>query len=328
MIDIKELLTGVRSFLLRKSNREFFLFLFFFALSGLFWLFMTLDETYEREIAVPITITNIPGNVVLTSAEKDTVRVTVRDKGIILATYMFGDVLKPVTVNFNAYNHGNGSGSITAAELQRMILLQLASGSRITSVKPERLEYTYNYGAKKRVRVRWSGRVIPEQLYFISQVRYWPDSVTVYASDRLFDSITSVSTEPLNYANFRDTLIVDCRLARIKGVKMVPDQVKVGFFTDLLTEESIENIPIEGINVPEGKSLRTFPARVKVNFVTGVNVFRSLKASDFRVVADYKKLQSNPSEKCHIYLASSPPGISKVRLETEEVDYLIEELDR
>lgn len=316
----------IKNFLFSKTNREFLVFLFFLALSCIFWLFTTLNETYEREFNIPVTIVNVPKNVVLTSDETDTVRMTIRDKGITLATYIFGDKLKNVKVNFPTYAHNNGTGSISAAELQKLTYQQLANGSRITAVKPDRLEFFFNYGAKKRVAVRWSGRVIPEELYFISRIQYWPDSVDVYASTEKLDSINIIYTEQLNYVNFRDTLMVDAHLARQKGVKTVPEKIKVGFFTDVLTDVSIEGVPIQGINLPPGKAIRTFPARVTVHFVSGINIYRSLKPEDFTVVADYQELKSNPSEKCRIYLKKSPPGISRVHMNIDEVDYLIEEM--
>ena len=315
----------VRDFLFSKTNKEFLTFLFFLALSGIFWLFMTLNETYEKEFCVPITIANVPKNVVLTSDETDTVRMTIRDKGITLITYMYGDGLKKLKANFSNYARHNGVGVISLPELQKLAAQQLASGSKITATKPEKLEFFFNYGAKKRVPVRWSGRVIPEQLYFISRVQYWPDSVDIYASSDKLDSINIIYTEQLNYANFRDTLMVNAHLSKPRSVKTVPDVVKVAFYTDVLTDESLEGIPVQGINLPPGKVLRTFPAKVKVNFVTGVSVYRNLKPEDFMVVADYRELVASPSEKCRIYLKKTPPGISRARLENDEVDYLIEE---
>ena len=308
-----------------RANREFLVFLFFLALSGIFWLLLTLNETYEKEYAVPVAITNIPKNAVLTSEETDTVKVTIRDKGYTLMTYLYGDIINKLNMNFHNYSHNNGTGIVTSQDIQKQLYLQLASGSRITSVKPEKLEFFYNYGAKKKVPVRWSGRVIPEELYFISRVTFSPDSVLIYASDQKLDSINMVYTEQLNYANFRDTLRVACELSKIKGVKMVPDKVNVSFFTDVLTEEYIEGIPVKGINMPEGKVLRTFPAKVKVSFVTGVNVYRNLKREDFTVVADYRDIEKNPTEKCRLYLKDVPSGISRAHLATNYVDYLIEE---
>jgi hypothetical protein len=314
-----------RNFVFNRTSKEFLIFVFFVALSSVFWLSLTLNETYEKEFAIPIRVVGMPKNVVLTSEETDTVHMTIRDKGITLATYIYGEILNDVKVNFKTYAHSNGTGIIPAADLQKIVYQHLASGSKIISTKPDKLEFFYNYGAKKRVPVRWTGRVIPEDLYFISRVRYLPDSIDIYASSARLDSITVAYTEHLNYVNFRDTLMVTANLEKIKGVKMVPDQIKLEFLTDVLTEEKIEGIPVEGINMPPGKNLRTFPMKVTVSFVTGVSVYRSLKPKDFTVVADYNEIAAHPSEKCHIYIKKAPQGISRVHLNIDEVDYLIEE---
>lgn len=315
----------VRNFLLSNTNREFLIFLFFLALSGVFWLLMTLNETFEKEVVVPVHITDIPSDIMLTCEETDTVRVVIHDRGIILLTYLYGDVLKHVNANFSSYDQGKGYGLIPGNELTKLIKQHLSGSSRIVSIKPDKLNFYYNTGAFKRVPVRWKGRVIPEQLYFLSNVSYDHDSITIYASEEKLDSIRMAYTEPLNNVGFRDTLQVDCRLQKIEGVKMVPDHVKVTFHTDVLTEESVEGIPVKTINVPEGKVLRTFPAKVAVRFVTGVNVYRSLTPSDFTVIADYNELRDHPSDKCTLYLKDVPSGINRATLVTKKVDYLIEE---
>ena len=321
---IKKLWQIVSDFVFSNTNRDFLVFLFFLGLSGIFWLSLTLNDTYEREFAIPVSVVDIPKNAVLTSDEVDTIKMTIRDKGIVLVAYQYGDYLKRLRIPFKNYTRNNGSGSVPASELQKLVYQNLVSSSKITVCKPDKLEFFYNYGTNKKVPVRWSGRVIPEELYFISRVDYSPDSVTVYASDEKLDSINMVYTETLNYANFRDTLTITCNLAKMKGVKVVPDRVKINFYTDVLTEENIEGIPIQGINLPEGKVLRTFPAKVSVSFVTGVSVFRNLRPQDFTVVADYNEIKRHPSEKCRIALKNVPQGISRARLDVTLVDYLIE----
>ncbi|MCH5301288.1 MAG: YbbR-like domain-containing protein [Prevotella sp.] len=323
---LRTALRAIRNFLFSKANREFLIFLFFLTLSGVFWLLMTLNETYEKELAIPLRIVNVPKDIVLTSNETDTLKVTVRDRGIVLFAYLYGDAAPAISVNFKTYDRGNGTGTMQVSELTRLLNSRLNSSTKIMAIKPDRYTYYYNTGASKRIPVRWSGRVIPEHLYFLSEVIYSPDSVTVYASEEKLDSIHIAYTEQLNYVGFRDTLNVDCRLRRSEGVKLVPDRVKIAFVTDVLTEESIDNVPIEGINMPPGKVLRTFPAKVKVQFVTGVNVYRTLSPNDFTVVADYNELKSLSSDKCNIYLRKVPEGISRATLSIQQVDYLIEEL--
>ena len=321
---IKKLWQIVSDFVFSNTNKDFLVFLFFLGLSGIFWLSLTLNETYEREFSIPVSVVDIPKNAVLTSDEVDTIKMTIRDKGIVLVAYQYGDYLNRLRIPFKNYTRNNGSGSVPASELQKLVYQNLVSSSKITACKPDKLEFFYNYGTHKKVPVRWSGRVIPEELYFISRVDYSPDSVTVYASDEKLDSINIIYTETLNYANFRDTLSITCQLAKLKGVKVVPDKVKINFFTDVLTEENIEGVPIQGINLPEGKVLRTFPAKVTVSFVTGVSVFRNLRPEDFTIVADYNEIKRHPSEKCRITLKNVPPGISRARLDVTLVDYLIE----
>ena len=301
------------------------MFLFFVMLSSVFWLLTTLNDTVERELNIPVRIVNIPKNVVLTSSENDTLKVTIRDKGWVLLNYLMSDIIRPVSINYTTYAHNNGQGTVSQTDLQRAIYQQLSASSRITSITPSRFEYFYNYGVSKRVPVMWQGNVAPEKLYFISEVHYQPDSVSIFASSERLDSIQYAYTELLNHTDFHDSLHVSCKLQPIRGVKFVPDRVDITFHTDVLTEARIPDIPIRGINMPQGKVLRTFPGKVAVRFVTGVKQFRNLRPQDFTVVVDYNEIVRHPSDKCNLHLRQTPEGISRAKLEVKQVDYLIEE---
>ena len=49
-------LEKVRNLLLRILNKQFLIFLFFLILSSVFWLIMTLNETYEKEMTIPLRL--------------------------------------------------------------------------------------------------------------------------------------------------------------------------------------------------------------------------------------------------------------------------------
>ena len=84
-------------------------------------------------------------------------------------------------------------------------------------------------------------------------------------------------------------------------------------------------VPITAINKPVGTVIRTFPQRVNVTFTVGASLYRQVKASDFRVVVDFKDISAHPSDKCNLYVTQRPRGVSNVRLEMNQVDYLIEQ---
>lgn len=315
----------VRNFLFSSANREFLTFFFFLVLSTIFWLMTALNETYEREIGVPAYLVNIPKNEVVTSDMEDTVRVTVRDKGFALLAYTYGEGIRPINVNFqSAITRQSGYGVVSSQELMKMINQRFSGSSKIVQVKPDRLDFHYNYGLSRQVSVKMSGHVVPGKSFYLARTRFWPEKVTVYGSKQALDSLRFVKTVPINITNFNDTVLRTVALETIKGVKIVPNTVRIGLYPDILTEENIE-VPITAINMPEGKVLRTFPQRVTVNFIVGASMFRSISPEQFAVVVDYNEIIDHPSDKCSIHLRETPQGVRNARLKMTQVDYLIEE---
>ena len=107
---VRQMWQTFRDFVFSNTNRDFLVFLFFLSLSFIFWLSLTLNDTYEREFSIPVSVVDIPKNAVLTSDEVDTVKMTIRDKGIILVAYQYGDYLNRLRIPFKNYTRNNGTG--------------------------------------------------------------------------------------------------------------------------------------------------------------------------------------------------------------------------
>lgn len=314
-----------RGFLFKLLNKEFLFFLFFLALSGIFWLMMTLNETYEQEIPIGLRLTGIPKNVVMTTEMSDTAYITVRDKGFMLLSYITSSKLHPLTYNFSSYaDRQTNKGQISVADIQKSVRQQLFASTVITAIKAERLEFYFNYGLNKEVEVKLVGNVVPASNFYLSHVQFSPEKVVVYATKDKLDSIHSVTTEYQNIVNFDDTVVRKVRLKPIVGAKIVPSTISLTLYPDILTEESVE-VPITAINKPEGLTVRTFPQKVKVRFTVGASMFRTIRPSDFQVVVDYREIAARPSDKCNLYLQSKPRGVSNAHLEIKQIDYLIEQ---
>lgn len=314
----------VRNFLFSSANREFLTFFFFLVLSTIFWLMTALNETYEREVSVPAYLVNVPKNVVITSDMEDTVRVTVRDKGFALLAYIYGEGVRPININFQSFvTRQSGYGVVPSQELMKMVNQRFSGASKVVQVKPDRLDFYYNYGQSRQVPVKMAGIVVPGKSFYLARTRFWPETVTVYGSKQTLDSLRYVKTVPINITNFNDTVVKTVALEKIKGVKIVPNTVCIGLYPDILTEETIE-VPVTAVNMPEGKVLRSFPQRVTVNFIVGASMFRSISSDQFAVVVDYNEL-IDPSDKCNIHLRQCPQGVRNARLQMTQVDYLIEE---
>lgn len=315
----------VGNFLFSSLNKEFLIFLFFLLLSGAFWLMMALNETYEEELKVPVRLVGMPRNAVMTDEPADTVKVTVRDKGFTLVTYKYGHWFRPLTFKFATYaNEDQGHGAIPAADIIKQVQSQLYGSSKLLSVKPEKLDFYFTYGASKKVPIRFRGKISTSKSYYLAHTEFSPMMVTAYANKKVLDELKYVEIEPFNYRNLQDTIHQNVRLQKIRGVKLVPSTVRLSVYPDVLTEESIE-VPVYAVNMPAGMVLRTFPSRVTVRFTIGASQFRMIRPEQFNVVVDYQALAENPSDKCTLQLRSVPSSVSKAKLELDKVDYLLEQ---
>ena len=321
MYSVRNILKAVRNFLFSGLNKEFLIFLFFLALSGAFWLLMTLNETMEREFKIPMRLSGVPRNAVITGELPDTVRVTVRDKGFTLVTYDF----RPLVFRFSNYaDEDEGKGMIPLTDVQKQVLSQMYGSSKLLQVKPGAFDFYFTYGTSKKVPVVFRGKITTNKSYYLAHTEFYPSMVTVYANKQQLDKLQTVEIEPFNYRNLQDTIRQAVKIRKIRGVKIVPSTVRLSVYPDVLTEEAIE-VPITAINMPPGMVLRTFPSKVTVRFTIGASLFRTIKPNLFKVVVDYEELAANPSDKCTLQLRSVPRSVSKASLEIDRVDYLLEQ---
>lgn len=317
-------LEKIRNFLLSRKSREFLIFLFFVFVSFCFWLLQVLNDDYETELSVPLRMKNVPENVVLTSELPKDLKVGVKDRGTVLINYLLGQTLYPVTLDFAEYQDKGTQVRILSNTLQKRIASQLNQSTKLSTIKPDTLEFIYTRGEGKKVPVKLRGEVKADRQYYISDVIYAPDSVMVYAPREILDTITSAFTESLYMDQIADTTRLRAALMSVKGAKFTPSYCDLTFLVDMYSEKTVE-VPIQGVNFPNDKQLRTFPSKVHLTFQVGLSQFQHVKADNFVVVVDYNQLQKNESEKCPLVLMQSPSNVRHVRLNPQEIDYLIEQ---
>ncbi len=315
-----------KDFLLSAKSREFFVFLFFFVIAAGFWLLQTLNNDYETEFSIPVKLRNVPDDVVLISEPAPEVRVRVKDKGTVLLNYMLGKSFYPLTLDFKEHeSDGSNHVRIHSSEYQKKISVQLNASTALLSMKPDTLEYYYSTGASKKVPVALQGRVSAGLQYYLPDTVFTPDSVWVYASSNVLDTITKAYTQPVELENVSDTLWRQVSLSAQRGIKFVPASVNLMLPVDIYTEKTVE-VPLLGVNFPADKALRVFPSKIKITFQIGLSQFRQVTSDDFHLYVSYEELMNLGSDKYTVKLKSYPQGVSHVRFNPEQVDFLIEQI--
>ena len=105
----------------------------------------------------------------------------------------------------------------------------------------------------------------------------------------------------------------------------MPASVELMLPVDIYTEKTVE-VPLQGINFPPDKVLRAFPSKVQVTFQVGLGRFRQVTAEDFHLFVTYEELLQLGSDKYTVRLRSVPEGVSNIRFNPSQLDFLIEQI--
>ena len=324
---VNRIIRKIRLALLSSKARETLVFLFFLSISYAFWLLQTLNESFDVRLVVPLHLTGVPENVVITTPPPAQLYVSVHDRGTSLMRYLRRKELAPVDVDFSTYDEGAASArvQIPLQDIQRSVMSQLNATSHIQAVHPDTVEYYYNRGHSLRLPVKIYGKVTTTPQNYLLDMRPEPDSLIVYASEQVLDTMQAAYVN-VTMAGLTGNTTVEVSPKSMKGVRYEPASIQVTALVDYYTEKTVE-VPIIGLNFPGGKVLRTFPNKVKVTFKVGASQFGRFTADNFVLAATYEELIQNPSPKYRLHLKSLPPGISNARITPQEIDYLIEQTE-
>ena len=306
-------------------NKQFLIFLFFLLLSGAFWLFQALNETYKQEFSVPVKITNVPEGVIITTEPVSKIETTLHDRGVTLINYKYGSEFKPIVIDYNVYANANGHVRVLTKEVLRQVTNQLASSTQILNTKPDTIEFYYNHGLHKRVPVVLEGEVKVEPGYTLTHTKLSHDSVTVYAASSLLDDIVAAHAKIDYLKDVNDTTKMNLHINPIRGAKFIPNNVDFNIYVDRLVEKKVY-VPIQPEGFPKDQILLPIPQEVEVSFQVGMDNYRDITADNFVVVASYKDLMKNGSSRCPLRIRVAPDKASRIRLNPNKVEYVIEKV--
>lgn len=262
----------VKTVLVLLRNKSFLTFLFFLTLSTAFWCFEAFKEVSTVEISVPLRLTNVPENVVVTTELPKEVRISLRDKNSSLFFYRYFQTMAPVEIDFSHYANPSCHVRLPKEDVRRGLKNNFETSTELLGLRPDTLEYFYNYGTSKTVETRLQGKLAPADGYYIVRQELHPALATVYATERQLDTISAALTLPYYQTDLTKSLSTQIYLQDVKGAKFLPDTVRLSVEVDRLIEKTLA-LPVQPLNFPEDVRLRTFPMKVNVTFQVGMKEF-------------------------------------------------------
>lgn len=312
------------------GQQQLIVFLFFLALSTLFWLMQSLNkENYVTSISYPVNYNNFPSNKVLISKLPQRLILEIRGNGYALLNYKISPRLDKVNFDFNTFSlnkiNNNTQSFYTLTRYTKQDWEEKFKHKvEIIDIKPDTLKFTFSDKVGKVLKVYPNTHIVPAKSFMFNNPIYTsPDSIQVYGPLAIIDTLQYVKTLFTEKLDVNDSVRQKVKLKKYQFLTYDVSEVDLVAPVEEFTETDI-TIPIEIVNVSDTISVKIFPSSVTVGFQVPLSKYEQVNNKMFRAQVLYQPENFNLSSRLKIQLVKIPDFISNPVLKRNTVEYLIE----
>lgn len=310
----------------------------FLGVSAIFWLVLTLNDEYQRDIKIPIEWTEIPDSVTILSSPPQFINVSVRDKGNVLARYQWGDI-SHIKIEFSDLTTSDRNTLVLSqTQINSIIRKYLGAPAQIVSVSPDSIALTYTTipGIKLPVRLDDAISVTTAPGYAIAGNPYpIPDSIVVYSTSTPPRNMSSVTIDNITIDDLADTTSVKAKIKIPDNMRAIPQYVTAVIPVERL-ERRYRDVTVKVLNAPQGKHVTVSPIDVRVVYLIPTSLI-GLDNYPISVTADFRQSDnSSGSHKMPLEISDLPDyyhapiiyrlGNTDIRLDS--IDYVLQDIHK
>ncbi len=322
LFSIKKLIRYSFNDLLRSKKLN--TYILFFTISLAFWFLTMLSKTHETTFRIPLKYINHPEDLMEVTKPESFVNVRVKASGISIFTFhMFN--YKSLILNYNIANTqpiDNGKNIFWIMNSKRKEIVDvLGTSIEIMNVNPSRVVVPFVNKNKKEVPVLLNLDISLKQAFWLSDdVKLVPNSVVLYGSQYLLDSVNNVETNilMLNEVDKDQTHEVDIVIPN--GLRCKSKSVLVEINIEPFIEEVLIN-QVEIRNLSKGYSMKLFPRDVSVTIRLPKNKYHLLETNFIKLYVDASEITEQHT--IQIRHDNMPSGVKIQRIYPNQLEFLL-----
>ena len=297
--------------LINKKRYRAVLLAFFVSLFS--WLAINLSKNYSRSATVILTYKNKPNNLVFQTSDS-TLTVELEGSGFAFLNANIQDQYFEIDLKDNK---DYWSYKRNLSRLKK----QLFDNLNVVSIRPDTVFFNATKLESKTVPIKKNITIQCKLGYGVTHSGNFRDSVTVFGTKSVLNSIAYIPTDTVVYDNLDKAVEGRVYLQSVhESLRYEIDYVNYSYDIERFTEGEFQ-LPITVVNVPVGKNVTIFPNQVKVRFQCPLTAYEYLDASQFRVQVDFGKAIDEGA--LPIELIKKPVQVKNVSLLKLNVEYLI-----
>lgn len=304
-----------------RRAKQLGLYSVFVCISFIFWLFLSLNNTIQKDIPVVVKLIDVPDSITIVSNYPSEINVGVKDRGVALIKFILGKEPE-LKIKFSDYSDGNGHIIVSNSDFRRLVRSLFENTSTILSYSVDNFDIKYTDLPGKSVPIRLDLDIHANMQYVIfGPIEHNIDSVKVFSDKNTLASIEEVYTYHVEEKELKDTLVRTIAISPIPGTKIIPNTITIKIPVEPLITKRLA-IPIRVKNIPHNINVMTFPSVVTASFLVPFSTYRN--KCNMEAVADFMDLLTKPSKKLAIRIEECPAMYQNISLQQDSVEYIIE----
>ena len=250
------------------------------------WGSISLSDFYYTNIDVKLSLANFPKGYSTGSTRPEKVKLRVKGQGWRLLSLNVG----PEADFIVSVSNDSGSQVISLydfLESNRWLL----SDVDIISIQPDSLRFYVERIMLRKLSVKPDLDLEFKPGYDLaSDIILYPDSVKVFGPVSFLKNMKEIKTEIKTLGPLDSRTETEVGLQLVNGFSFDANQIEVILDVQKIVDKQFDNVPVEVLDIPEGKDVVLLPNKIALNLRGGIEILGKLNERQFRAYLYYKEL--------------------------------------
>lgn len=290
------------------------------SIAFVFWLMTKLSYSYKDTVIVKLNY-NTPENKIFTNPPATQLEVDIEGKGWDLLGLAFYNKERIVNIPVAA----NEIRVLSVSSLNAKVLKSIPK-AKILNIHPERIKLQIEEAATKMIPVILEEQIRLAPLYqYVDSIKIEPKEIEIKGPASVIRDIHEWKTNvwiPSQEINKDINVEVSLATHPNGSISLSANKIRCWAAIEEVTEKRVK-VPVEVLNAPDSLLLIILPKTVEVSSRVGLSDYDRLSAEDFKVIADFSRVDLFKERSVRILLKETPPYAKQVKCIPQKVDYII-----
>ncbi|MCF8218961.1 MAG: hypothetical protein K9I29_09230 [Bacteroidales bacterium] len=316
----------------KKLRQRLTVFAVCFLIALFLWLVIKLSNAYVSEVEYSLTYQNNTSDKILAEASDSTIFIKVKSSGFKLLDIKWFSSSHEVKMSVDHtfmtpyYSENQYNYYVLPDEAISKVERQLGEITKIEDIRPDTLYLWMDEKSSKRVVVKPQLNIsYRSQFQPYSDIEIEPDSVRVSGPSGIIDTLTEIHTEAFQAEEVDDDISGQLKLILPDKTESKQNTVALNIDVEEFTETSLE-VPVKANIVDgRGRSIKTFPKKVKISFWVALKDYQKISPGQFAASIDASTLDTfSTDDKVKVNASQFPSYVKNLRVTPRYVEYIIQ----